>query len=107
MLAVIYRGYIRPECEEEYQILWHQVAQYFIKHRGALGSCLHKAEDGQWVAYSRWPNKEMRDASWSQKNDVIHDFDTEIKEIIMRLKSCGFDDQPFEEICMDVIDDLL
>ncbi|MCE3044678.1 hypothetical protein [Legionella sp. 16cNR16C] len=50
MFAVIYRSYIKPELEIEYQKLWNLVASYFIQNRGAIGSCLHKTEDGIWLA---------------------------------------------------------
>lgn len=104
--SVIYRGYVFPEREEDYQHLWKQVAQYFIQHRGALGSCLHKAEDGQWIAYSRWPDRKTRDASWSQ-DDIRNDLDLDIQEAIAKLKQCRDMDRPHEEICMTVVDDLL
>ncbi len=44
--AVIYRGYLKPGREDDYQNAWQSVAQYFITHRGAIGSCLHRASDG-------------------------------------------------------------
>lgn len=46
MFAVIYRSHIKPEKEAEYQQLWQQIATYFKENCGALGSCLHKTEDG-------------------------------------------------------------
>lgn len=63
MFAVIYRAYMKPGLEMEYQQAWRKVATYFVEHRGALGSCLHQAEDGMWLAYSRWPDQATRDAS--------------------------------------------
>lgn len=60
MFAVIYRGFVKPELETKYQELWHQIASHFIEHYGALGSCLHKAEEGMGLAYSRrWPVKRL------------------------------------------------
>lgn len=50
MFAVIYRFKLKPDQEERYQQYWRIVAQYFIEQRGALGSCLHKGNDGLWVA---------------------------------------------------------
>ncbi len=64
MFAVIYRAYIKTGMEEEYQKYWHKIATYFIENCGALGSCLHKTEEGYWLAYSRWPDKATRDAAW-------------------------------------------
>lgn len=105
MFAVIYRGYLKAGKEAEYQKLWHLVAEYFIKHRGALGSCLHKAEDGMWLAYSRWPNKESRDEAWPQDESVNEHFPDEIRDAILGIKDCVDEQRKLPDICMCVIDD--
>ena len=64
MFAVIYQGYVKPGCESQYKKAWHDVAKYFVEKRGAIGSCLHCTSEGLWLAYSRWPDKKTRDASW-------------------------------------------
>lgn len=46
MFAVIYRAYIKSGYEAEYQKLWRKIATYFVEKRGALGSCLHKTNEG-------------------------------------------------------------
>lgn len=46
MFAIIYQSYIKPGRESEYQKLWHKIANYFVECRGALGSTLHRTEDG-------------------------------------------------------------
>lgn len=108
MFAVIYHAYIYKEAEEEYQRLWRQVAKYFIDHRGALGSCLHKASHGSWVAYSRWPDKATRDASWPAQGDELADtLNAEIKDVIMLLKKCIDNDRPYQEIWMEIVEDFL
>ena len=106
MFAVIYRSYIKPELENEYQKLWHQVASYFIQQRGTIASCLHKTEEGIWLAYSRWPDKATRDASWSSDH-IVNDLPDIIKEAITKMKNCGVKDHKLPEICMEVVDDLL
>jgi hypothetical protein len=107
MFAVIYRSYIKQELEDECQRLWNQVASYFIQHRGAIGSCLHKTEEGIWLAYSRWPDKATRDASWSSDNNPINDLPDVVKEAIIKMKDCGDENRKLPEICMEVVDDLL
>ncbi|WP_133138801.1 antibiotic biosynthesis monooxygenase family protein [Legionella genomosp. 1] len=107
MFAVIYRSYIKPELENEYQKLWNLVASYFIQNRGAIGSCLHKTEDGIWLAYSRWPDKATRDASWSSESNSVNDLPDEIKAAITKMKACGIEECRLPEICMDIVDDLL
>lgn len=109
MFAVIYRFKLRASQESEYIECWNKVASYFINERGAKGSCLHKA-DGLWVAYSRWPSKEMRDAAWPGKEVPNEALRLDIKEAISRMQLIqkeNSDLEQFDEICMDVIEDKL
>jgi hypothetical protein len=70
--------------------LWHQIATYFVEHRGALGSCLHKTTDGLWLAYSRWPDKETRDNSWPCEGEKPNeDLPGEIKQAMKSIKDCA------------------
>lgn len=101
MFAVIYKCSIYPEHEAEYRQAWRCIANYFVTHCGALGSCLHKTEQGEWIAYSRWPDQKTRDAAWITGTELPADIKTAIKT----LKDCMI--QPHEEICMTVVDDLL
>ncbi len=103
MFAVIYRGFIHPEREKEYQSAWRLVAHYFVTERGALGSTLHKTEKGEWLAYSRWPTRALRDAAWLSSNGVPQ----EINAAIHTLKECIDSTKPYEEIFMEVMDELL
>lgn len=107
MFAVIYRGFILPGKEGEYQQAWKQVATYFKESSGALGSCLHKSETGEWIAYSRWPDKQTRDASWPKEEAVCQTINSEVHAAILCLKGCIDPNRPFEEICMELKDDLL
>ncbi len=107
MIAIIYRPHIYPEKAEDYKKYWHQVASYFIENCGAIGSCLHQDSDGQFVAYSRWPDKQTRDASWpgdDAPNDMLPE---EIKLAIREMKKCGDRSKSKPEICMEIVDDLL
>ena len=108
MFAVIYQGYLKPGREEEYLQAWHQIATYFVNHRGAIGSCLHKAEDGKWIAYSRWPDKATRDASWpTGENAPSKELPIEIQQAILQIKDCIDQDKKLPDICMEVVRDLL
>lgn len=102
MFAVIYKSKIRKDKEALFVQTWKVIAQHFIKHRGALGSSLHKTDDDFWIAYSRWPTRAMRDASWGDNKEVLPD---EIITAIEQLKECQEEQHP--EICMEVVSDLL
>jgi hypothetical protein len=111
MFAVIYQSYLKPGRAEDFQQAWHQIASYFVAKRGALGSCLHKAEDGKWIAYSRWPDKATRDASWPvdgpEDNAPSNELPEEIRQAILIVKDCVDQDRKLPDICMDVVTDLL
>ncbi len=107
MFAVIYRSYVLAEKEKRYQQAWHVVADFFVSHCGALGSCLHRAEDGLWVAYSRWPDKETRDQVWPGEGEINTHLPLAVKEAVLTLKSCVSPENSLPEIAMTVMDDLL
>jgi hypothetical protein len=107
MFAVIYRAFIKPSLESTYQTAWREVASYFIKHRGSYGSSLHKTEDGMWLAYSRWPDKATRDASWPGENAPDDVLPEQVKNAIMAIQNCIDQTKKLPEICMEVVDDLL
>lgn len=107
MFAVIYQGYIKTGREAEYQKAWNIVAHYFVKQRGAIGSCLHRSSDGLWVAYSRWPDQKTRDDSWPGENAPSHELPSEIREAVLTIKECMDQERKLPDICMEVVDDLL
>lgn len=44
----------------EFEKTWAKVTDAIAKHRGALGSRLHKTEQKRvYVAYAQWPSREM------------------------------------------------
>lgn len=103
MFAVIYQNYVKAGRETEYQRLWHKVANYFVQHRGALGSSLHRTADGLWVAYSRWPDKATRDASWPGENTPSEELPKDLQAAITLLKDCLDPERKIPEICMQLI----
>ena len=106
MFAVIYQGYLKSGKEKEYQEAWNKVARYFVDQRGAMGSCLHRTSDGLWIAYSRWPDKQTRDASWPGENAPSSELPREICQAVPTIKDCLDQERKISEICMEVIADL-
>ena len=56
--AVIYRWRIHPGMEDRFVAAWETLTRGIRDGRGGLGSRLHRAEDGTWVAYAQWPDRE-------------------------------------------------
>ena len=69
----MYQTYLKPDASEEaYCKAWTTIASHFVQKCGALGSTLYKANDGRWIAISKWPSAEKRDAVWPKKGDPIN-----------------------------------
>ena len=107
MFAVVYRSWVFPDKEDKYKKLWQQIATYFVSERGAIGACLHKTNEGYYLAYSRWPDRGTRDASWPGDKDRFELLPTNIAQIITDIRSYINTLMPFPEITMDVACDLL
>lgn len=110
MFAVIYRFKLKPHQEKSFRQYWNKIAIYFSEKRGALGSCLHKGEDGLWVAYSRWPDKKTRDAAWPGDDVPNEELPEDICDTIQKIqaiKAENKDLKQYDEICLEVIEDLL
>jgi quinol monooxygenase YgiN len=65
MLCVIYRWRLKPGREDEFVAAWERLTRAIRDHRGGLGSRLHRAENGLWVAYAQWPDR----ATWESARD--------------------------------------
>jgi heme-degrading monooxygenase HmoA len=55
--AVLYRWKVRPDAEEAFIAAW-RVATGAFTAIGALGSRLHRGDDGDLYAYAEWPSRE-------------------------------------------------
>lgn len=64
--AVIYRWRIRSGMEDQFQLAWETATRSFIDERNALGSRLHKADDGSWIAYAQWPTRQ----AWERSREL-------------------------------------
>jgi len=64
--AVVYRWRLVEGREGAFERAWARVTEGLRAERGGLGSCLHRAEDGTWVAYARWPDR----ATWQRSRDA-------------------------------------
>lgn len=58
----VYRWRLQPGTEDEFVRAWAEVTRAIREQRGGLGSRLHRAEDGWWVVYAAWPERERWEA---------------------------------------------
>lgn len=57
MFVAMYRWKLREGQEEKFREGWRRRTEEIYRACGSLGSRLHRAEDGTWVAYAQWPDK--------------------------------------------------
>ncbi|RTL44479.1 MAG: antibiotic biosynthesis monooxygenase [Candidatus Melainabacteria bacterium] len=58
MFAVIYNFKVRQGQEQEFELAWCKRTEEIKNTYGGLGSRLHRASDGRWIAYAQWPSRE-------------------------------------------------
>ena len=63
--CVIYRARVHPDKEAIYVAAWSRLTTLLRTERGALGSRLHRGNDGLWYAYAQWPSAEVRAAAFA------------------------------------------
>lgn len=97
MFAVIYRWRVDEKDEEEFRRRWHEITADIVAHHGGGGSRLHRAENGDWVAYARWPSKADRDRAFEARTRIATG-STPQREGMAKL---------VEEVWLEITDDLL
>jgi heme-degrading monooxygenase HmoA len=110
MFTVFYRFILQPHQEENYKKHWLTMVDYFKKNCGAIGSCLHKNEDGLWLAYSRWPTRESRDAAWHTDTELNKEFPQSVLDSIEYMHKIKHENEHlenYEELCMELVEDRL
>jgi len=60
--AVVYRWRLKPGSEDLFKDAWAEVTRTIRHDHGGLGSRLHRAEDGTWLAYAQWPDRKTWEA---------------------------------------------
>ena len=65
MFCVIYEFEARSGCEEAFETSWYQITQSIYRIYGALGSRLHKQQNGKYFAYAQWPDE----ATWQKMRE--------------------------------------
>jgi len=64
--SVLYRFKVHPGREEDFRKGWRQMTDAIRDTRGGLGSRLHLTDDGTFVAYAQWPDKD----TWERSQEL-------------------------------------
>lgn len=60
---VIYTFKVRPGMEDSFKEGWSRLTEAIRESRGGMGSRLHKSDNGWWVAYAQWPDRQTWESS--------------------------------------------
>lgn len=101
MFVVIYRWKIKPGREVEFRSAWSKATRAIAFRYGALGSRLHQADDGSWLAYAQWPSR----ARW----EAMRGGPPADREAATMMRDCieESDEFPAPLFCLTVTDDFL
>ncbi|MBB3143073.1 antibiotic biosynthesis monooxygenase family protein [Halomonas organivorans] len=80
---VLYRFKVKPGMEGIFKEGWRRMTQAIREQRGGLGSRLHRADDGWWVAYAKWPNRQAWASSQQRSESPDRDAAALMAEAIM------------------------
>jgi hypothetical protein len=96
-VAVIYRWRAKPGMEAEFVRAWSEGTRAIHDRCASYGARLHKAADGTWVSYARWPSEAARRACF-RDNDFEADGFAAMRETIAEM---------LPEIVLEIVDDQL
>jgi hypothetical protein len=63
----MYKWKVDPANGEAFEREWSEGTQKIYETLGSLGSSLHKAENGIYVAYARWPTRDLWQRMWDAR----------------------------------------
>jgi heme-degrading monooxygenase HmoA len=93
MFAAIYHWKINEGMESDFVQNWNKGTSFIRDMYGSSGAALHKAADGTYWSYARWPNK----AAWQKMMDDKN----------KPFANGSFAELIGEKILLDVVSDLL
>ena len=97
MFIALYRWSVKEGQEHRFREGWRRLTEEIYRQRGSYGSRLHRAEDGTWVAYAQWPDRQ----AWEASARAVA-LDTEASEMMRESIEARY-----PPMLLEVVDDLL
>ena len=63
MFCILYKFTVKLGYEDQFHHHWSAVTQWFYQNAGSLGSRLHRASTGEYIAYAQWQTR----VQWAQQ----------------------------------------
>lgn len=97
MYIAFYRWKLKPGSEATFQKCWEEGTLLFRSEQKAMGSRLHKGDDGTYFAYAQWPSREAYHAERS--------LSVEHQQTLLQMRECVA--ESFPVTLGEVMSDLL
>ncbi len=97
MFVAMYRWRLKPGTEAQFAEAWAERTRAVVSQEGGLGSRLHRAADGMYVAYAQWPSR----AAW----EAFMHKSAPPSPAGVQMRACIESSQ--EPLCLEVVCDLL
>ncbi len=97
MFAVLYRFKLKPDTEPAFREAWRAATHAIRERYGTSGSRLHRADDGDLVAYAVWADR----ATWERAQSLP----SVSPESGAAMRACMA--EPMTATQLEVVDDLL
>lgn len=66
MFTVVFEFVVKAGKENEFIQAWRKTTQGIYLFKGSLGSRLHRDEEGRFIAYAQWPDRQ----SWEKSGEI-------------------------------------
>lgn len=65
MFVAVYKFNVLVGSQDQFQKAWSELTKLIYQYEGSLGSRLHSAGDGIYIAYAQWPSRSIWENSGS------------------------------------------
>jgi len=98
MFCALLKFTVKTDYEDQFRQHWLAVTQWYYRHAGSLGARLHRASNGEYIAYTQCVSRDQ----WEQQRDMS---DAELQAHRQAMRECCEAVEVLYE--MDVTDDWL
>lgn len=71
MFCVIYQWRVKKDKADRFRELWRKGTEAVYREQGSFGSRLHQSDDGSWIAYAQWPDRERWEKGIKALADIV------------------------------------
>ena len=87
MFAVIYSFAVHPGKEKIFEESWFAMTELIRDYEGGLGSRLHRKDDGLYIAYAQWPDRETWENSGGKIPESAQQIRTTMRESLVKMET--------------------